>query len=85
MRSSGYSSAPLAAGKGRAKPVVVREHMKRKGKALLGRSAETGDLLDNESRKGEDELIRAARARAMGTLNIKEHYRAKHPKQDGAR
>ena len=75
---------PRAVVSPRAKPVVVREHMKRKGAAMLGRSPETGDLLDNESRKGEDELIRAARERAVGTLNIKEHYRAKHPKQPDA-
>ena len=37
----------------RAKAVVVREHMRRKGRAMLGgaRDESTGDLIDNVGRK----------------------------------
>ena len=55
---------PLCVVAPRAKAVVIREHMRRRGSAMLrgARSAITGDLLDNEGRAGEDGLIRAARA-----------------------
>lgn len=57
----------------RAKAVIVRESMRRKGSALLrGRSPETGHLLDNEGGAGEDALIAAARARAAEEARITE-------------
>jgi len=57
---------PLCVVAPRAKAVVVREHMRRKGAhALFGnRSPETGHLLDNQGGAGEDKLIAQARARA---------------------
>ena len=53
----------------RAKAVVVREHIRRKGVGALlaNRSAETGDLLDNDNRQRTNQLIEDARARAKAT------------------
>ena len=70
----------------RAKPIVVREHMRRKGRALLGRSLETGELLDNDAKLKEEALISAARERAArgetaADFNIREEFRAKHPRR----
>ena len=68
----------------RAKPVIVREHMRRKGYAILGRSLETGELEDNDAQKREKELVRAARERAaVAGMSIRDEYRARHPRKDG--
>jgi aarF domain-containing kinase len=62
----------------RAKPVVVREHIRRKGRNLLGRSTETGELLDEDRRQAEEALVRAARERAAGNFSIRDQFNAKH-------
>lgn len=61
----------------RAKPVVVREHFRRKGKAMLNRSLETGELIDNAGRAAEDRLIAEAKARAIkrGYFDMMDEYR----------
>ena len=65
----------------RAKPVVVREHLRRKGRALLGRSLETGELLDDDARKAENAHAESARVRSAANerMNIMEEYRRRHP------
>jgi aarF domain-containing kinase len=72
----------------RAKKVVVREHLRRKGRVLLGvgRSQETGDLLDHEAQANEDRLLLAAKERAdrgetKANFNIRDEFRARHPKR----
>ena len=66
----------------RAKPVIMREYMRRKGRAIAGRSPETGELLDSEERERELALVAAAREReASADFSIKDIYRAKHPRQ----
>ena len=52
-----------------AKVVIVREHVKRKGRNLLGRSLSTGHLIQNDDGEGADRLIKAARARATAGHN----------------
>jgi hypothetical protein len=52
-----------------AKVVIVREHVKRKGRNLLGRSLSTGHLIENDDGEGEDQLIAQARSRATAGHN----------------
>ena len=54
---------PLCIVAPRAKAVIVREHMRRKGAAAIfgNHSQETGDLLENKGREAEDKLIEDAR------------------------
>eukprot|EP00966_Prymnesium_polylepis_P320415 7376796-Prymnesium_polylepis.1 len=61
----------------RAKPVVVREHLRRKGKAMLNRTLETGEPIDSPDRDAENKLIAEAKARAIerGHFDLMEEYR----------
>ena len=61
----------------RAKPVVVREHFRRKGKRMLGRSLGTGEPIDNADREAENKLIAEAKARAIkrGYFDMLDEYR----------
>lgn len=77
---------PLCVVAPRAKAVVVREHMRRKGAKLLGgvRNDATGDLVDNEGGKREDELIKEARRRAEESERKLEEQLAEVEKQKRA-
>ena len=57
---------PLAVVAPRAKAVIVREHAKRKGRAMLNRSLSTGELLHN-SKGSFDERVAEAQAAPSGS------------------
>lgn len=61
----------------RAKPVVVREHLRRKGNAMLNRSVGTRELSDGTDRAAEEKLIAEAKARAIerGYFDMMDEYR----------
>lgn len=69
----------------RAKPIVVREHMKRKGRAMLGRSLSTGYLLNNDNNEQEDALIKGARERAAAGLSNHPKHRQNQNQKDQQR
>ena len=52
----------------------------------VGRSQETGDLLDHEAQANEDRFLqvakeRAARGETKADFNIRDEFRARHPKR----
>lgn len=50
---------PLAVVAPRAKAVIVREHAKRMGRAILNRSLSTGELLENSAGTFEERVAQA--------------------------
>lgn len=61
----------------RAKPVVLRESARRKGRALLNRTLGAGEQTDDTARAAEDKLIADAKRRAIerGYFDMMDEYR----------